>query len=92
MIGFNEGFAGISKSGKWGVIDTTGKAISPFDYDKITYNDGKYAITVKGKKYGVITITGEEVYPFEYEKITNAGDSYFSYQKSKKETGYLEKK
>lgn len=90
-IGFTDGYAGISRSGKWGVIDTAGKAISPFDYDKITYNDGKYAIAVKGKKFGVITITGEEVYPFEYEKISNSGSSFW-YQKTKKDTGYLDKK
>ncbi len=90
-IRFNEGFAGVSKSGKWAVIDTTGKAISPFDYDEITYVDEKYAVAVKGKKYGVINHKGEEIYPFEYEKITGSGSSFW-YQKSKKETGYLDKK
>ncbi|GGE57880.1 WG repeat-containing protein [Actibacterium pelagium] len=33
VYGFHDGVAAVSREGKWGFIDTTGKDVIPFDYD-----------------------------------------------------------
>ena len=55
--GFSEGFAAVKKDGKWGFINTSGKIVIPFKFDKV---DSSY----KGGTCRLIK--GEEVSVFDY--------------------------
>lgn len=60
---FNNGFAGISYKGKWGVIDKEGKEIIPFKYDRIApggFYEGMASFQ-SGSKWGSINEKGEEI-------------------------------
>lgn len=56
--------------GKWGLLDTSNKAITAFKYDKALYinSDLVAEVTMNGKK-GYINIKGEEVIPPIYESL-----------------------
>lgn len=55
--GFSEGFAAVKKDGKWGFINTSGKIVIPFKFDKVysSYKGGTCRL-----------IKGEEVSVFDY--------------------------
>lgn len=74
---FSEGMAPImSKSGKWGFINTEGKEVIAPQYDGTDGNFGGYygfseglAGMQKGNKWGYITKTGKVAVPFIYDEI-----------------------
>jgi len=68
---FNEGIAIVSKNGKWGCINESGKEIFYTDYDKIeSFHNGLARVSKKldkdNYKTGYINKLGEEVIPLNY--------------------------
>ena len=52
---------------KWGLLDATGKEITEFKFDLISYfNEGLAKVSIEGKS-GFINNKGEEVIPIKYE-------------------------
>lgn len=52
--------------GKWGLIDPTGKEITPIKYDNISdFSEGRALVGIS-EKFGYIDTTGEEVVPVIY--------------------------
>lgn len=69
-----------NNSGKWGLIDFSGKIIQPFEYDEVGYDcwsDGEngYASVVKNGKRGVVNAQGKLVLPCEYSSIINVASN-----------------
>ncbi|MEG1577382.1 MAG: WG repeat-containing protein [Oscillospiraceae bacterium] len=59
---------------KWGLMDTTGKMVIPYQYDDMvpsTWDRPKngYAIVSMGHKQGIITTDGVQLVPFEYDQL-----------------------
>lgn len=83
-----------SKDGLFGVYDTSGTVVVPFEYKYISeYNDG-IALASKTVEtrylYGAIDTEGTEVIDFEYEFLASASNaSLFMYQVGMK-FGYLD--
>jgi hypothetical protein len=65
----NGGFAWVKLNGKIGVIDATGKEITPIKYDNISNFVDRYAGVKLNGKWGVIDKTGKEVIPVRYEAV-----------------------
>ncbi len=64
------------KGGKWGLIDSKGKTILPFKYDKVEsseWHNGKngYAIVTKNGKSGIVNNAGKEVVACSYDSFTD---------------------
>ncbi len=67
--GFAEGFAMVTKSGKWGFIDRTGKEVIALIYDNThAFSQGLAAVSINGK-WGFIDRTGKEVIPLQYDSV-----------------------
>lgn len=70
---FYNGRAVVLKGGKWGVIDKTGKELSPFfECERIMAFNLKTRLYVlsKGKnQLGVVNAEGKVIVPFQYEEI-----------------------
>jgi hypothetical protein len=73
--GHSNGFANII-GGKWGIIDSTGKTILPFDYEAIGENvsDGFIPAKFKGK-WGYINSEGKRKIPFIYDLAGFLGET-----------------
>ena len=59
-----------TKSGKYGVIKTTGETLIDPEYDNLEETKVGTFIASKDGKYGIIDINKEEKLPFEYNSIT----------------------
>lgn len=59
-----------NKNEKFGVIDNTGKAVIPFEYDNANkyFGDGLLSVSKAGK-WGAVDKTGTEVIPFVYSQL-----------------------
>jgi hypothetical protein len=67
---FFHGVIPAKKGEYWGVIDSTGQTIVPFDYDEINgFWDHGISIATKNKKAGCINYKGEVVLPFIFDDI-----------------------
>lgn len=85
---FRDGRADVSKQGKIGFIDTTGKLVIPYKYDEV-YSpgfSGGVARVKLGSKWGVIDRYGKTIVPCEYELITNCENDRFVAFKDKRIT------
>ena len=62
------------KNGKWGLMNASGKMISPFIYDNFTndgeFNEGLAAVVIK-KKSGYIDTLGTIVIPLKYDECNS---------------------
>jgi hypothetical protein len=60
----------IRGGGKWGLVDFSGKELTPIKYDKmrIYFKDGMLPVKLENK-WGFINKLGQEVIPFVYEKV-----------------------
>lgn len=60
-----------NKSGKYGVIDTEGKALLPFEYDGIlsSYSEGLLGVQKSGL-WGAVNMEGETVIPLVYTGLS----------------------
>lgn len=65
----------VKKDGKYGVIDLTGKELTPCQYDEIVAVEGiKSTLKVtKDGKVGVIDSEGKEILTTQYTEVTNLG-------------------
>jgi hypothetical protein len=70
---------------KYGLIDTTGKEILPFEYDDMYFDSylgyGLYLFVYKNGKFGVFDIEGKSIIQVKYDKIediieTSENDSF----------------
>lgn len=60
----------VKKNGKWGLIDRSGKAITPFKYDYAGFYSREWVeVEINGKK-GLVWYSGKEVLEPVYEDIT----------------------
>lgn len=66
---FENGYAIVSKSDKYGIIDATGKVVLPLKYDNISKWNDLYLIK-NGKNLGLASTSGEIVLKPEYSMIT----------------------
>ena len=61
-----------NETGKYGLIDSDGKVIIPFEYDSLGYysEKGRTLVPVeKNKKEGVFDMNGKVILPCEYDEI-----------------------
>lgn len=74
---FNDGFAAVNKSNKWGFVDmSSGNLSIPFEYDNIgIFVDGLAAVAkgnwTNGFKWGFIDKNGKIVVPLEYDIVSD---------------------
>lgn len=54
--------------GKWGVINSEGKEIIPFIYDKMDYFDKKLLVKATNKM-GVISVDGRQIIPLSFDEV-----------------------
>lgn len=74
----------VKKDGKYGIIDSTGKTLLPFKYEKLDHfgpysfegylKRGDVFVITEGTKQGVITINGKLIIPIEYESVQTTSD------------------
>ncbi len=77
---FQEGYACVSREGKYGFIDKTGQEVIPLTYDKATpFSDG-LAYFEKGDTYGFMDTTGQEIFTLDCDSVSSfkEGLAYFS--------------
>ncbi len=65
-----DGLIPVKKSDKWGVINTKGDVVVPFNYQDLkSFAEYGLAPAMKDGKWGMINTKGEEVIPFKYYSI-----------------------
>ena len=67
---FSEGVAIVSKSGKSGIIDASGKVLLPLNYNQIVSWNKELYLIKKGKKMGLADHQGKIVLPVIYSHIS----------------------
>jgi hypothetical protein len=84
---FSEGLAEVTKDGKAGYVDITGKEVVPLIYDHDIRNHsfcGEIAVVCKDYKYGFVDKTGKELIAPQYDYCYNDyDDSCFVVRKEK---------
>ena len=74
--GFSEDVVGVEKDGKWGVIDTQGNTVIPFEFERIEgFSDG-LAVIYSGGKHGYIDMQGNIIIPADYDIARNFSGGY----------------
>ena len=77
------------QDGLYGLIDFSGKIITPNNYDSIENlqpTEGKFLVSKDGK-YGVIDLKGNVLVDLEYDKIVS--DGYYTEQDGYKKSGFV---
>jgi len=70
---FSDGYAMVSRGGKYGIINQRGKLILPIEYDNSGYRSMEYvfcdnlAMVEKDGKYGFVNKSGQIVIPLKYQ-------------------------
>ena len=73
LYGFREGLAAMAQNRKYGFVDTTGKVVIQFKYDKVESFDMGIAKVWVGWRYvGYINTKGEEIIPPDFEAMDQA--------------------
>lgn len=57
---------------KWGLVDLTGKEITPLKYDEIDYFQNGLSIVTSNKNKGCVNIQGKEVIPVKYSRVKHS--------------------
>lgn len=68
----------VAMNGTYGVIDSSGKTIVPFQYSNIFFStDGKrlYTRLNKNRRAGILDLDGKQILADKYEEIGEDGDS-----------------
>lgn len=83
---FVNGLSIMRKKGKWGVIDKTGKAIIPTEYEQIIGSKTHAYFMVKQKgKWGLVDAGGNMLLPPAYQALKiNADEDMVCYKENKK--------
>lgn len=67
---FNEGLAAVELNDRWGFVDTKGKVIVPFQYDRADeFKDGLAPVELSESGWGFINKEGRLVVPCQYETV-----------------------
>ncbi|WP_312939601.1 WG repeat-containing protein, partial [Oscillibacter sp.] len=66
-FGFSEGLAVVCKDDKWGAIDTQGKVVIPFTYERMEMFFEGMAKVSKNGKVGFVNKQGKVVVPIKYD-------------------------
>lgn len=78
---FNYNSARIKVNGKWGLIDSLGRKISPIHYDEIslvdTYQNPPIYFAEVNNKKGVLDTLGNEIIPVIYDNIDRKHEAVF---------------
>ena len=93
-----DGYIGTKLNGKWGLIDKTGKATTPFIYDWVnsypltTFDEGtiQYASVQQAKKWGLIDVSGKTILPIKYEELYYSYSSHYSTVKLNGKYGFVD--
>lgn len=74
-VWYEDNILKVKKDGKYGIIDLTGKELSPCQYDDITALEGiKNTLKVaKDGKIGILDSEGKEILGTQYVDVTNLG-------------------
>lgn len=64
------GLAALSKDGKFGAIDKTGKTVIPFQYEELMTSHEGLMPFLQGGKYGYLSDSGAVVIPAQFEKAS----------------------
>ena len=90
-------FIGVSKNGKYGFIDNTGKEITPIHYDNAAqinpddyFVDNELLAVQKNNKWGFIDKTGKEIIPLQYDKVSDFYDNLAKVKKNN-QWGFIDK-
>ncbi|MBS1760717.1 MAG: WG repeat-containing protein [Bacteroidetes bacterium] len=59
------------EKGNWGVLDTIGRNVLPFEYSELSSpNSNDKFVAAKNNKYGIVDASGKELLPFQFDKIS----------------------
>lgn len=73
VYNFSEGMAAMAQNRKYGFVDTTGKVVVPFKYDKVeSFINGIAKVWVGWRYVGYINRKGEEIIPADFEAMDQA--------------------
>lgn len=75
---FEFGLAAVMQNNKWGIINTKGEMILPFNYEYLEVLDGNYFLYKVGGKSGVIDKSQEVIIKPEYASIGYIIDDIFA--------------
>ena len=73
---YDKGFAEISLNGKLGIIDISGKLITPIKYDNIEEYKGNYSKVTLTNKKGYINKKGEEITQIKYDDLDEFSEGF----------------
>lgn len=76
---FGEGYFKLKRDGKWGILDSKLKPITPFQYDKIkNFDENDLCEVMMDNRWGLVNKQGEEQVPVKYDEIGwfNSNDLY----------------
>lgn len=54
---------------KWGLVDTQGNTVLPFEYEDLDSPEHSWIWAVKDGKHGIIDVDGKKVVPFDYADV-----------------------
>lgn len=77
---YSRDYAVVMKDGYYGVINTKGETVVPFEYHNMLYShlyDNNYIVVHKYLKKGVINLKNETLIPIEYDHIFQYGPNIF---------------
>jgi len=70
---FSDGLAAMARNGKYGFVDTTGRVIAQFNYDKVeSFRNGIAKVWVGQQQVGYINRKGKEVIPANFAAMDQA--------------------
>ena len=75
---FYNGYANVSKDGKYGKINKNLELVIPLEYDSLSDISHDYIIATKDNKYGYINIKNDVIIPFEYDKAYSGENGFFT--------------
>lgn len=78
----SDGLIVLSKDGKWGAVDITGKTVIPFEYDDAAYTHNGATPVCKDGKWGYVDRRGAAMTSFVFEKALPAykGRAWVKYE------------
>lgn len=71
-LAYDNGFATVNKSNRWGCIDVKGNLVVPFKYkNNFQFREGLALVKNDANLFGFIDTVGNEVVDFRYEAAKN---------------------
>lgn len=77
VYNFSNGLAAVAQDWKYGFVDTTGKVVIPFKYDRVeSFKQGIAKVWI-GNRVGYINRKGEDVIPLTFDALDHANLNRF---------------